>query len=644
MLEYFPDPYPDELLYSVWARFSDQVQYSNRSDVLQELFGNNVYSALVDWSCSLGYLVSRLPIGHCYTADMLINNHTLFPLYAPFLSPERHDLICSQMIAEGGTAFGARMGMLTSHIPPYKWLRYCPECVKNDRDHFGETYWHRLHQAPGVQICPAHATFLEDSTAAREPGKDIFFSAERAIWLVQPRSAIDSALYCFLKDIAECVEQLLCYAYASPGLSFFKKQYLALLEHRNFITINGSVRVVEFLQALTDYYPSSLLSLLHCGLNNTQHIEAEWPARLPLARKAQHPLHHILVMRFFGASIETFLQSTIDPPLPFGKGPWPCLNPVCEQYRMLCIEGYSVREKSLKGHPVGLFACPCCGFTYSRVGPDYSPEDAFRRGKIPCYGRLWDLKLCSWWLDPDLSLECIARRLGVDPITVKRQAQRLELPLRPTLRKGDIEEQVENGDLEQRREVWLKLVEEHGENGIAALIRRVKKANTAYKWLNKYDREWLWAHRPERKIPQTTKAHMRMTFRSTYGDGDTSRKEDRDVLTSRAIQLTAQRIVHDPGEPKKITRAQLEKVIPSLGWLLSRPTEFPLTVQAFQEVKETREAFALRRIQWALEQYLEETVQPTKNEFILKAKVKRMSDIPTVQAAIEEALIKLGKN
>lgn len=644
MLEYFPDPYPDELLYSVWARFGDQVHYPNRQDIMLELFGSRSYSALVDWSCSLRYLVNRLSVDHCYTADMFINDHTLFPLYAPFFPPERRLLLREQMITGSGTALSSRMGMMTSHIPRYRWLRYCPECVKRDRDQFGETYWHRLHQAPGVEVCPAHALFLEDSTAARQPGSGVFLSAESVIHFVRPRLATISPVYHFLKDVAECIEQLLHRAYNSPGLPFFQRQYFSLLEHRGLITINGRLRVVEFLKALTEYYSPLLLSLLRCELSHTRHIEAEWPARLPYARKAQHPLHHILVLRFLSAEIESFLCSSIRPPRPFGNGPWPCLNNVCEQHRTFCICDYSVREKSFKDRPVGLFSCPFCGFTYSRVGPDHSPEDSFRRDRIPAYGRLWEIKLCEWWLEPGISIERIARQLGVDPLTVKRQAKRLALPPRRVLQKGNAKSQVERKDLQQRRKEWIRLVEEHGKDGIAALTRHIKKANTLYRWLNKYDRKWLCSHRPPRKIPKRTKVHIRTTLYSTDEDFDMSSKEDRDVLASRAIRLTAQKIVHAPGEPRKMTRAQLEKAIPSLGWLLSSPNNFPLTAQAYQEEKETREQFALRRIQWVLEQCLEESLQPTKKEFILKAKARRVLDIPSVQAAIEEALTILTKH
>src|SRR5438552_1478942 len=117
MLEYFADPHPDELLYSVLARISDQVQYPNRSELTEEFFGSRSFRPLVDWLCSLGYLVGQLPIGHCYTVDTLIDNHTLFPLYAPFLPEEKRHLLRKQMIDGNAGSLIARMGILTSHIP-----------------------------------------------------------------------------------------------------------------------------------------------------------------------------------------------------------------------------------------------------------------------------------------------------------------------------------------------------------------------------------------------------------------------------------------------------------------------------------------------------------------------------------------------
>ena len=54
-------------------------------------------------------------------------------------------------------------------------------------------------------------------------------------------------------------------------------------------------------------------------------------------------------------------------------------------------------------------------------------EDAFRRGKIIAVGQVWESVLQQYWLDPSLSVNMIAKRLGVDPMTVKRHAQRIGL-------------------------------------------------------------------------------------------------------------------------------------------------------------------------------------------------------------------------
>ena len=43
-------------------------------------------------------------------------------------------------------------------------MRYCPLCAAADREQHGETYWHRKHQLPGVEICMEHRCRLENSS------------------------------------------------------------------------------------------------------------------------------------------------------------------------------------------------------------------------------------------------------------------------------------------------------------------------------------------------------------------------------------------------------------------------------------------------------------------------------------------------
>ena len=72
MLTYFPVPYPDELFYSVIARYSDVMQYPSISAIFRELFGANKMPSVL-FARGLQHLVKILPEGHSYTVDRFID-------------------------------------------------------------------------------------------------------------------------------------------------------------------------------------------------------------------------------------------------------------------------------------------------------------------------------------------------------------------------------------------------------------------------------------------------------------------------------------------------------------------------------------------------------------------------------------------
>lgn len=116
MIVFFPNPYPDELLYSLIARFSDRVQYPDKKCVVRELFGNSNALAIIDLPTHLGSLVSALPVGLGYTVNCLIDDHTLLPFYSPFhpqtrINRLRSDLQKARICAPG------RLGIMANTIP-----------------------------------------------------------------------------------------------------------------------------------------------------------------------------------------------------------------------------------------------------------------------------------------------------------------------------------------------------------------------------------------------------------------------------------------------------------------------------------------------------------------------------------------------
>lgn len=82
MISNFPTPYPDELIYSVIARYAVHHGILSPKYLTEELFNNRNLTPTYDLPSHLDKLASYLP--DCYDALRLINQHTLLPIYQPF--------------------------------------------------------------------------------------------------------------------------------------------------------------------------------------------------------------------------------------------------------------------------------------------------------------------------------------------------------------------------------------------------------------------------------------------------------------------------------------------------------------------------------------------------------------------------------
>ncbi len=285
---------------------------------MRELFGNSNAVPMVDLPCFLGHFVNNLPLGHSYTLDYLINHHTLFPFYAPFLPRDRLCRLREQMVSSRASSIHKIVGNLgnaTSTMSSPSWLRYCPACVEEDRARYGECYWHRLHQIQGVEVCPTHKTFLENSAVRTRDYKTLeprqFVSAEHVIRPCAPQVVTPSSVNNVLMKIALAASHLLERLHLPADDHFLHRQYHALLAQRGLMTLNGLVRTGDLLHAFADFCPPEILTLLHCEIKQTRQMRNWLSTLMRTSGSARHPLHHILVIRFLGSTIETFLNEEI---------------------------------------------------------------------------------------------------------------------------------------------------------------------------------------------------------------------------------------------------------------------------------------------------------------------------------------------
>lgn len=154
----FPQPFADETLYSLVVRYHKLSANGSYRRTSQDLFGAYSRTCGSIVPCCLGALSQRL--ASAYSVTELIDRFTLLPLYEPFLSDATYSAACITMAGSDGTGLKMALGITASGFLKYASLRYCPSCVREDTQHCGVAYWHRIHQALGTCICPHHAEVL----------------------------------------------------------------------------------------------------------------------------------------------------------------------------------------------------------------------------------------------------------------------------------------------------------------------------------------------------------------------------------------------------------------------------------------------------------------------------------------------------
>ncbi len=395
--------------------------------------------------------------------------------------------------------------------------------------------------------------------------------------------------------------------------------------------------MTELQETFVSYYNDNVLLYLNCTLNRKS--SDNWLARL--VRKpdgSQHPLQHLLLMHFLRCSVEAFFSR---PPnyLPFGIGPWPCLNAASDHYRQYSIEKCKIIYGSyIGGRPLGIFSC-ACGFIYSRTGPDKSIEDQFRFGRIKTFGEVWETKLQILWQDEAVSLRGIARQLGVDPLTVKRYATRLGLPfprrrgkslylsekqqLRPlglTISRIDI--------LEGYKAKWLALLQANHGAGIKKLR---SEAPGVYTWLYRNDKVWLKEH-----MPVPAKINKTGCYRINWAE--------RDAQLAEEVKIVVLHLKNLPGRPVHITITSIGREIGQLALLQQHLDKLPRTAERLEEYAESRAVFAVRRVQWIVADCIQRRIKLQKWQLIRRAGIERLLDDELVKSTLNVALQELLLN
>jgi len=494
-LSFFPTPYPDECFYSIFCR------YYVRSGI-----GSSEAASRLFFGCDSSLLVSTIyfprkleRLGYWVSPDSgitgreLICRHTAYPYHSisyiddVYLQMEK--AIQDGIPENGIDSLVHRMMSKGKYASAGQYLRYCPECARDDIQKHGEAYWHRLPQLPGVMYCPEHGCGIKNSSAPLEEMRVRIYPASYVLRNMEGRMESRDPRY---KEeylsIAQETAWLLEHGRRFGGHRPISHKYREVMKQQGYADFHGTVCSKDALRHdfVGKYGEGFIAGLLPYGgdpLYWLRYLQESSGFNL-------RPLHHILLMRFFAGSVEGFFNMEVKQELPYGNGPWPCANKICSHYRK---DGARQVEICKRQNEVrAWFECPHCGMRYRRSDPEQSFDEYLKNPCISDRGFAYEQRLREYLSNPGMSMRAIAGMLGVGASTICQYVKKNGIDLKKRRKASYYSREADNN--EGKTAYYHRRVQEELQKTPVMSCRDLKeRVPGAYEWLIRKDPEWIHA-------------------------------------------------------------------------------------------------------------------------------------------------------
>jgi len=561
-MHFFPTPYPDELLYSILGRYAMRSGNVKEIHTIEDLFTSRNSIVNVELPSRLDMLINNMPINSTYTAEYFIKNHTLFPCYAAFVSPHRAEEIIRMMRYGNGSISYVKLGLTSGGISLNRYFRFCPRCVADDIEEYGEPYWHRTHQVTGVFMCSKHNTSLYDS-------KELIRGVNRQrIVCINDENCIAEQAINFNEEISEKmvmmsedVSELLNMNFECRNKEWFKSQFRVKLIEKGYANMNNYIYQKRLRDDFIEFYSENYLNLIQSSVTNKSH---NWLSNL--LRKNDNDtyfLRYLILARFLDIPLNNLFNEN------------------------LCL------YENNKNKDV--------------------------------YQELWDKRL-EELISIDLSIREIAPILHSSTNTIRKRIDELGIEPFWKYNGGGKYIKVKYTDTdefkikkEDSRKKWLNLLQGNPDKS----SNQIKQSNQGlYRWVTKYDIEWLRENARRSKSKQNNVDWNK-----------------RDVELLENVKQVVGKMKE--GKPQRITWTTIGSQLGISSWLYKKKDKLPLTKEYIESKIETLNEFHIRKIKWAISELEMEGKSVTKWNLIETAGVK-LRYINSISEEMEEILYYRG--
>lgn len=606
-----PLPYEDELLCNNIGRYMELLAVDKPTNAIRALFGRLVFPS-ADLMCGLGELARQTYDSWGLSSKEIADLYTPLPYYASYATDHARAAAYQAIVGDGETKASLFLGHGKCRVVGPSKFRFCVQCAREDIANYGETYWRRSFQLPGVVVCPTHRLSLRESGAHTRPRSATEWhagnvpittlleddSTQNTLWNGNPH---------VLEVARRSIELLACDATKSvPTLS---EHYLSLAHAAGLTRPSGIIDGEVLSREIRAMYGEDFLNATRLSVSAVQRLE--WPKDMLVRTRASfQPLQHILLGYFLEHCATSVMES--GQAQLTARQNFVCPNRYATHGAGHVIERVKVTQTT--AGRVGNGYCSCglkFSFQRCRVGTT-EPEIL----KVIDYGKDWR-EAARAMRQIGTPFSTIAREMGVSinaaTLMVTRKHAR-EVAV------------TETHILEWRRE-WGLLLESVAPLGHQA----ARELNVSlYERLNKYDATWFRAcgRRHRRKPSPAQRRHMVDWVA-------------RDKVWSEALRTAAAKLYSSESRSRRVSVAAIIAEADVHEFTRRTIDRLPLCRAALAELAESIEHFTIHRLERAAQYFLDRGESPTTSRLLRRASIKTQMT-PLIQATIDRVVDESG--
>jgi hypothetical protein len=277
---FLPRPYTDELVGSVLHRAERQLGIG-REQLLMRLTRHPLSSHSFLMTPYAG-------VAHAFglSLEEFLNRHTVLPYMTAYMQPGERRRATSALVNDHSNQ-SRTASLVRRSVMGQMWLRFCPLCVAEELRSYGDSYWHRIHQVTGVEVCVEH-----DSNLCVTP-----FRISRNPGIPPPHQVLDyqSTYIGIPRAIAAAIAHASAKALWTPGgLGLMPTAYQERVKGLGYVYMRSRTHGALLSHDLKAFFGERYLNQYGCGIGTSR--KGLWPAKL-LHVSGQHAttFKHILL-------------------------------------------------------------------------------------------------------------------------------------------------------------------------------------------------------------------------------------------------------------------------------------------------------------------------------------------------------------